>query len=208
MHNTNVLILGPKNFNTSLEELKDYLNFSIKTTEEKLSKKLIENIDILIFHYDYFKNNFDNEALKNIKKVKILASHPNKKINKKFNNLLLLPMKLETLNKIVDDSVIKKSFSDNSSIKIKSYILNKNEKKLSKQDSFILLTEKEIQFLELLLKNKQSVDKKTILEKVWNYSSSADTHTVETHIYRLRKKINTQFGDKNFILNDKKGYSV
>ena len=78
MHNTNVLILGPKNFNTSLEELKDYLNFSIKTTEEKLSKKLIENIDILIFHYDYFKNNFDNEALKNIKKVKILASHPNK----------------------------------------------------------------------------------------------------------------------------------
>ena len=208
MHNTNVLILGPKSFNTSLEELKDYLNFSIKTTEEKLSKKLIENIDILIFHYDYFKNNFDNEALKNIKKVKILASHPNKKINKKFNNLLHLPMKLETLNKIVDDSVIKKSFSDNSSIKIKSYILNKNEKKLSKQDSFILLTEKEIQFLELLLKNKQSVDKKTILEKVWNYSSSADTHTVETHIYRLRKKINTQFGDKNFILNDKKGYSV
>ena len=208
MHNTNVLILGPKSFNTSLEELKDYLNFSIKTTEEKLSKKLIENIDILIFHYDYFKNNFDNEALKNIKKVKILASHPNKKINKKFNNLLLLPMKLETLNKIVDESVIKKSFSDNSSIKIKSYILNKNEKKLSKQDSFILLTEKEIQFLELLLKNKQSVDKKTILEKVWNYSSSADTHTVETHIYRLRKKINTQFGDKNFILNDKKGYSV
>ena len=208
MHNTNVLILGPKSFNTSLEELKDYLNFSIKTTEEKLSKKLIENIDILIFHYDYFKNNFDNEALKNIKKVKILASHPNKKINKKFNNLLHLPMKLETLNKIVDESVIKKSFSDNSSIKIKSYILNKNEKKLSKQDSFILLTEKEIQFLELLLKNKQSVDKKTILEKVWNYSSSADTHTVETHIYRLRKKINTQFGDKNFILNDKKGYSV
>ena len=208
MHNTNVLILGPKSFNTSLEELKDYLNFSIKTTEEKLTKKLIENIDILIFHYDYFKNNFDNEALKNIKKVKILASHPNKKINKKFNNLLHLPMKLETLNKIVDDSVIKKSFSDNSSIKIKSYILNKNEKKLSKQDSFILLTEKEIQFLELLLKNKQSVDKKTILEKVWNYSSSADTHTVETHIYRLRKKINTQFGDKNFILNDKKGYSV
>ena len=208
MHNTNVLILGPKNFNTSLEELKDYLNFSIKTTEEKLSKKLIENIDILIFHYDYFKNNFDNEALKNIKKVKILASHPNKKINKKFNNLLHLPMKLETLNKIVDDSVIKKSFSDNSSIKIKSYILNKNEKKLSKRDSFILLTEKEIQFLELLLKNKQSVDKKTILEKVWNYSSSADTHTVETHIYRLRKKINTQFGDKNFILNDKNGYSV
>ena len=208
MHNTNVLILGPKSFNTSLEELKDYLNFSIKTTEEKLSKKLIENIDILIFHYDYFKNNFDNEALKNIKKVKILASHPNKKINKKFNNLLFLPMKLETLNKSVDDSVIKKSFSENSSIKIKSYILNKNEKKLSKQDSFILLTEKEIQFLELLLKNKQSVDKKTILEKVWNYSSSADTHTVETHIYRLRKKINTQFGDKNFILNDKKGYSV
>ena len=66
--------------------------------------------------------------------------------------------------------------------------MNKNEKKLSKHDKFIILTEKEIQLLELFLKNKTPISKDKILSLVWNYSSDADTHTVETHIYRLRKK--------------------
>ena len=86
--------------------------------------------------------------------------------------------------------------------------MNKNEKKLSKHDKFIILTEKEIQLLELFLKNKTPISKDKILSLVWNYSSDADTHTVETHIYRLRKKIKNEFSDDNFILNDKKGYSL
>ena len=84
--------------------------------------------------------------------------------------------------------------------------MNKNEKKLSKHDKFIILTEKEIQLLELFLKNKTPISKDKILSLVWNYSSDADTHTVETHIYRLRKKINDKFMDEKFILNSKEGY--
>jgi len=57
-----------------------------------------------------------------------------------------------------------------------------------------------------LLKKNKPVSKVKILSNVWNYSSSADTHTVETHIYRLRKKIFDKFMDENFILNDKNGY--
>ena len=85
-------------------------------------------------------------------------------------------------------------------------MLNKNEKKLSKQNNFIVLTEKEVQLLELFLEKKKAISKDNILSTVWNYSSDADTHTVETHIYRLRKKINDKFVDDKFILNDKDGY--
>ena len=100
----------------------------------------------------------------------------------------------------------KNKISKNSSIKIKSYLLDKNEKKLIKNENFVILTEKEIQLLELFLTKKQAVSKNNILDLVWNYSSDADTHTVETHIYRLRKKINDKFLDDNFILNNKNGY--
>ena len=75
-----------------------------------------------------------------------------------------------------------------------------------KGSNFIVLTEKEIQLLELFLSNKAAISKKNILSLVWNYSTSADTHTVETHIYRLRKKISDKFYDEEFILNNKKGY--
>ena len=71
---------------------------------------------------------------------------------------------------------------------------------------FLILTEKEIQLLELFKKINKPVSKKEILSLVWHYSSDADTHTVETHIYRLRKKINEKFSDDNFILNNKEGY--
>ena len=79
-------------------------------------------------------------------------------------------------------------------------------KKLIKEENFIILTEKEIQLLELFLIKKKVVSKNNILDLVWNYSSDADTHTVETHIYRLRKKIKDKFLDNNFILNNKNGY--
>ena len=85
-------------------------------------------------------------------------------------------------------------------------MLDKNEKKLFKKNEFIILTEKEVQLLELFLNTKKPVTKNKILSLVWHYASDADTHTVETHIYRLRKKIYEKFFDENFILNNKNGY--
>ena len=80
------------------------------------------------------------------------------------------------------------------------------EKKLSRSDDNIILTEKEVQLLELFLNTKKPISKENILSSVWNYSVDADTHTVETHIYRLRKKIADKFMDEKFILNNKDGY--
>ncbi len=208
MHKINVLSFGSKNFNISLEELKDYLNFNLITVNTDFKAQHFENFDVLFIHYDLLKNDSSHSVfLEKIKKIKILASHSKENNYSFFSERLSLPTSVKDLNQIIENSVAKQNFNFNSSIKIKNYILDKNEKKLLKNEKFIILTEKEIQLLELLLNNRKSINKKKILEDVWKYSADADTHTVETHIYRLRKKINSKFKDENFILNNKSGYS-
>ena len=133
--------------------------------------------------------------------------HIKKKISHNYDAFLLLPASLKEINDTVENIAAKQIFKKNSSIKIKNYLLNKNEKKLSKEENEIILTEKEVQLLELFLNNNNPISKDNILSSVWNYSSDADTHTVETHIYRLRKKIKDNFSDENFIINTKGGYS-
>ncbi len=207
MHKIKVLTVGSKNFNTSLEELKEFFNFKLYSKLEDLKNITLNNYDVLLVHEDLLKKD-DNqrEILKENKKINILISHSNHHDLSIFNDKLLLPTRIEDINKIVENVIAKKNFNKNSSIKIKQYTLNKNERKLIKEKKYILLTEKEIQLLELLLHNKNSINKDEILKEVWGYSEDADTHTVETHIYRLRKKIKKTFLDERFILNDKEGY--
>jgi len=206
MHKINVLTFGSKNFNTSLIELKDYLNFKITTINGNLESQILDHYDVLFIHEDCLKENSINVLLQNINKIKILVSYSNKPFTGIFNDKLKLPTSIKDINQIIENSVTKKKFNKNSSIKIKNYILNKNERKLLKDNDYILLTEKEIQLLELFLKNDIPIGKNKILDEVWQYASDADTHTVETHIYRLRKKIKDKFDDENFILNNKTGY--
>ena len=206
MHKINVLAFGPQNFNTSLAELKDHLNFKLVVTNNIINSDLIENCDILFIHQDFLKDSISNDFLLSTKKIKILASYNNKIKSDNFTDSIHLPTSVKNINQIIEKSIVKELFSVNSSIKIKNYILDKNEKKLTLNEKYVLLTEKEIQLLELFLNNKSPVNKELILSKVWKYSNDADTHTVETHIYRLRKKIKDTFLDKNFILNNKDGY--
>ena len=205
MHKINVLSFGSKNFNISLEELKDHLNFKLTTIDIKESKSF-DSYDILFCHQDFFKNNPSIEIFKKSNKIKILAYNSDKVKFDLFVDKIFLPTKFEEINRIIEGSIIKKNFSENSSIKIKNYILDKNEKKLLRDKSYVLLTEKEIQLLELFLSYNKPISKNKILDEVWKYSQDADTHTVETHIYRLRKKIKSKFLDENFILNNKSGY--
>jgi len=206
MHTINVLTFGSRNFNTSLEELKDYLNFKLSFVDKEINKETLNNHDVLILHQDGLLGDSLEKLLKDSKKIKILVSNKSDKKKDQFNEIISLPLKISDLNQIVENAVTKKNFSKNSSILIKQYKLDKNEKKLIKNKNYILLTEKEIQLLELFLDNKKPISKNIILKEVWKYSTSADTHTVETHIYRLRKKIKSKFSDENFILNNKDGY--
>ena len=204
----NVLAFGSINFNTSLEELKDHLNFKLTAVDNEINSNLLDRYDILFCHQDFLKNNTSLEILKKTNKIKILVCNSEKVKFDMFTDKLFLPVKLEEINNIIENTIARKKFSTNSSIKVKNYILDKNEKKLLKDKNHILLTEKEIQLLELFLKYNKPLSKNKILDEVWKYSEEADTHTVETHIYRLRKKISEKFKDNNFINSTKKGYTI
>ena len=195
----NVRILGPSSFISTLNELKMFLKFN------PLIDDFNDNYNIILFHVDILKDKKHKDFINSFESIKICAGK-RKDLTDMYDANIELPTTLKEINAIVDKAVAKKKFNKNSSIEIKSYFLNKNEKKLSKLDNFIILTEKEVQLLELFLNNKKPISKDNILSAVWNYSSDADTHTVETHIYRLRKKITDKFMDEKFILNNKDGY--
>ena len=125
-----------------------------------------------------------------------------------YNDLINLPLNIFDLKKKIIDLIAAYKFNINSSIKIKNYLIDKNSREMKNQMGLLNLTEKEINLLELLNQEKKPISKKIILNQIWKYSVDADTHTVETHIYRLRKKILDKFNDENFIKIVKGGYSL
>jgi len=201
MHQLNVLILGSQSFFSTLNELKPFLKFNPVNEKNSL------NYDVILFQEKALNDKENTKLINTSHSLKICASSK-KNVFDNFDAFLEIPSSLKEINATVESIVAKKAFTKNSSIRIKKYSLNKNEKNISKNNNEIILTEKEIQLLELLLNNKKPISKDKILSSVWNYSSDTDTHTVETHIYRLRKKINDIFLDENFIINTKDGYSL
>ena len=167
--------------------------------------KLSGKPGVILFHVDALQDKKLKDYIDSNTVIKICAGNK-KELSGNYDASLELPTTLKEINTLVENAAAKKKFNVNSSIEVKNYLLNKNEKKLSKLNKYIVLTEKEIQLLELFLNSKKPTPKDKILSSVWNYSSDADTHTVETHIYRLRKKINDKFMDEKFILNNKDGY--
>ena len=76
------------------------------------------------------------------------------------------------------------------------------------QKQRLKLTEKEIDMIIYLAKIKKPIKVDELQEKVWGYQSKLETHTVETHIHRLRKKIKEKFFDENLIVSKKNGYQI
>ena len=201
MHKLNVIILGPSSFISTLDELKPFLKFNSQ------SDNINDKHDVIIIHHEVLKDNAKKNFIDKSNAIKIYASKRRDVLNN-YDAYLELPANLKEINAAVENIAARFKFTKNSSIKIKNYLLNKNEKKLYKLNESVTLTEKEIQLLELFLEKKTAISKENILSAVWNYSADADTHTVETHIYRLRKKINDKFMDEEFILNNTKGYHL
>jgi len=207
--NSKLLIFGSKNFNNSINEVKEYLNFSLSFSDFKTKTYLIDSsISAIIV---------DSQALDlvNVSEINKIHNKPillletlvnNKKFN--YNDKILLPTSLDDLTNRITNIITAFKFSNNSALKINKYILDKNKKKLIKENNYISITEREVQLIELLFNEKKPLTKNYILKKIWNYSDNADTHTVETHVYRLRKKIYNKFNDEKFILNLDKGYII
>ena len=125
-----------------------------------------------------------------------------------YDSEIMFPLTLVEISNIIINLITKKKFKQNSSVKIKGYEIDKNERKLKKENLSITITEREIQLIELLNNETKPILKNIILKKVWKYSDDTDTHTIETHIYRLRKKILNKFKDEHFISKTKTGYTI
>ena len=213
MHNLNdkpnILCLVNEDFINSLNELKEHLNFNLVLSTDLSNDILHTQYSAMIIDNSMFIDKALLKTINNLKqKGKLLISSSNNMPELLFDDKIEKPFNLLEFNRKVINLVTSKKFSQNSSIKIKNYILDKNEKKFKKDKIFVILTEKEIQLIELLFFEKKSLSKKFILKNIWKYAEDADTHTVETHFYRLRKKILDKFQDENIILNNKNGYSI
>ena len=108
MHTINVLTFGSRNFNTSLEELKDYLNFKLTFADKEINKETLNNHDVLILHQDGLLGDSLKKLLKDSKKIKILLSNKSDKKKDQFNEIISLPLKISDLNQIVENAVTKK----------------------------------------------------------------------------------------------------
>ena len=132
------------------------------------------------------------------------------KINNLNNQMQIdkAPIRIDKLIEQINLKFLKDTFQSQSDIPIGAYRLNLNSRKISKDNKIIDLTEREINLILFLKKNSSPVKIDKLQKEVWGYSSQLETHTVETHIYRLRKKIKEEFADENFIKSLKDGYSI
>ena len=202
-----ILAFGNKEFNNSLIEIQEFLSFNLKILDNFNDSISLENYQGMIIHEDALKDNKFKYLIQNQSINKIIFCNSNK--IKVLENIekLNLPVPFDQINKIVINNLIKRKFKINSSLNIDNYKLDKNLRRLFKDSIYLELTEKEIELIELL-KKKSFIKKKEILSTIWKYSDDADTHTVETHIYRLRKKIKDTFHDDTLIKSSKKGYTI
>ena len=203
-----ILCIATNDFSNSMNELKEHLNFNLSFLENNKIDNNYDNFDAVLIHEGALKDKNISKFINKINIIKMLIARPQYSSSFRYDEKINLPIDINELNKKVVELNMKKKFSLNSSIQVKNYILDKNEKKLKKNDLSIVVTEKEVQLIELLFNSTKHLKKKIILQEVWKYSSDADTHTVETHIYRLRKKIIDKFQDDNFIINTKSGYII
>jgi uncharacterized protein YlzI (FlbEa/FlbD family) len=148
-----------------------------------------------------------NNKLKNHDNYLIIS---NKKYLDISNQFVLenTPINIFKLVEKINIEFLKLQFNSQSHVKVKNYIIDLNSREMSVNSTKIKLTEKEINTIIYLSKSNKPVSIDKLQEKVWSYQSDIETHTVETHIYRLRKKILNIFNDKEFIISEKNGYQI
>ena len=190
----NVFIINFNSLYEILDEIKENLSFKIIKfeNEENFKKKFDLNIiDCLVISKTDHKS-FLNDNV----------------IHKNFLDLNDLPLSLKKLLELINIKLIKLKFNQQSKVIIKGYELNLNSKFFSKDSLNLKLTEKEIEVILYLNNTKIKHNVAELQRNIWGYSADMETHTVETHIYRLRKKISDLFEDEKFILSHKNGYFI
>ncbi len=186
MSNQNLIIYKFNELYQILEELSLDLNFIIT---------YVDNEDSL------------NGQLENLNNYLIIS---NKKYLNFGNQFILdnLPINIFKLVEKINIEFLKLQFNSQSEVKVNNYTINLNSREMLKKNTKLKLTEKEINTIIYLSKSDKPVSVDELQKKVWSYQTDIETHTVETHIYRLRKKILNTFDDNKFIISKKDGYQI
>ena len=181
MSSKNLVIFNSPFLFEILKEIEENLNFKIELYNDQKSNQ----IDVL-----QLKNYLViSDKINNIKDCKTLST----------------PKKIDKILEQINIWFLSNKFSSQSNIKIGNYILNLNSRQITKNDNKLNLTEKETELILFILENK-FVSLKDLQREVWKHTSELESHTVETHVYRLRKKFLEKFEDDGFIKHDKRGY--
>ncbi len=172
-----------------LNELKDSLDFDLVSFKDK--NELLN-----------LKNNIKNNYL-------VLTNSENQ-IKGEQSQLIIntFPSSFHSIIEKINISFLKQKYSEQSDIVIGEYSIDINSRLIKKKNENLKLTEREIQIILFLKKTNKPQNIESLQKEVWKHNSNLETHTVETHIYRLRKKIIKKFKDKNFINSTNKGYKV
>ena len=180
-----LIIFQNKEFFNILNEINKNLDFNVEFCDQENQLK-----------------NFDKDN-----SIDYLILCKNKISNLK-NQIVIdrFPISINDLKQTLNINFLKSKFTEQSKIDLGRYNLDLNSRILKQNEKELELTEKESSILIFLKQSIEPVKINKLQEKVWGYNSKLETHTVETHIYRLRKKINDKFNDNEFIISDKKGY--
>jgi len=200
MNNIYLTSLGSKTFSNVLNELEfnNVLNPNNQShrDDKKTFVKIIFAEDLKILEVKKYL--LQNEPIILLLNNKDYIKKNNLKLLD-FHIYLELPIELLSFKEILNILITKYNFFKKSKIKIKDYEIDSNERSISKQKIKIKLTEKELDLI-LVLNNNNGLNKSFLLKNIWKHSLDLDTHAFETHLHRLRKKINRYFKDKNFIV--------
>ena len=196
MVNQKLYIINLSNFYNIISELKEHIGYEVlkfDTQEiffDKYASKSIstENSILIVHEKDY------NFFVKNINEDQIIKLKP--------------PINIFAFIENLNVRFIQKKYQDQSNVNVKDFFLDINSRELKKGKSSLKLTERETDMILFLNKSKKPVNVETLEKEIWQHSSELETHTVETHIYRLRKKIKAEFGNDELIISNKDGYTI
>ena len=190
----NIFIININSLYEILDEIKENLFFNVIKYENQEDFIKDHNLNLI------------NSLIISRSNQKLLLD---KNLSKKnFLDFDIFPLTLNKFRELINIKLIKLKFNHQSKINIRCYELNLNSKLFFKGDLSLKLTEKEIEIILYLNQTKTKHDVSDLQKNIWDYSPDMETHTVETHIYRLRKKLSNKFNDENFILSHKSGYFI
>ena len=196
MVNQKLYIINLSNFYDIISELKEHIGYEISKFDDKKiffdkykNGSISTENSILIVHekeYELF--------VKNINEDQIIKFKP--------------PVNIFAFIENLNVRFIQKKYQDQSNVNVKEFFLDINSRELKKGKSTLKLTERETDMILFLNNSNKPVNIETLEKEIWQHSSELETHTVETHIYRLRKKIKAEFGNDDLIKSNKNGYSI